>query len=76
MEPCFGTIYPDLQQFRFNQEISGKVFQMRIDTRGPGHRDKHLSYDTAAWDQCRQCDLFQSCFDFSNAKLAMQQAMN
>jgi hypothetical protein len=40
MKSCFGTIYPDLSQFRFYHEITGKIFSMRIDTLGPEHRDR------------------------------------
>jgi hypothetical protein len=25
-----------------------------------------------AWQECRQCEDFQSCYDFSSAKLQMQ----
>lgn len=73
MKNCFGTIYPDLMQFRFGKEIAGKVFRMRVDTVGPLHRDRSLNCDLEQWEECHSCDEFRSCFDFSTGKLLMQQ---
>ena len=72
---CFGNIYPDLEQFQFGRRLVGKVFQICVDTIGPGQRDRNLTTDTDAWDDCRQCEDFQSCFDFSSAKLQMQRVL-
>lgn len=75
LKACFGTIYPDFAEFRFNQQITGKVFQMKINTLGPGHRDRHMELDAKAWEECQSCEHYRSCFDLSNAKLSMQRAM-
>ena len=75
MKTCFGTIYPDLEQFQFGRSLVGKVFQISVDTMGPGQRDRKLTIDTDAWEDCRQCEDFQSCFDFSSAKLQMQRVL-
>ena len=72
---CFGNIYPDLEQFEFGRRLVGKVFQICVDTIGPGQRDRKLTTDTDAWEDCRQCEDFQSCFDFSSAKLQMQRVL-
>ena len=72
MKTCFGTIYPDLEQFQFGKPMAGKVFQITINTLGPGHRDRKLDIDLDAWEVCRQCEDFQNCLDFSNARLQMQ----
>ncbi len=45
MKNCYGTICPDLAQFRFGKEVAGEVFRLRIDTLGPGHRDRRLDTD-------------------------------
>lgn len=74
MKDCFGTIYPDLAQFRFGKELPGKVFRLKIDTLGPGHRDRQLQVDMEQWQQCQSCELFRSCYDLSTAKLMMQRA--
>jgi hypothetical protein len=75
MKSCFGTIYPDLQQVDFGKRVNGKVFQIFIDTRGPGHRERKLDIDLAAWEDCRRCEDFQDCYQFSSARLEVQQAL-
>jgi hypothetical protein len=75
MKVCFGTIYPDLEQFRFGKPMVGKVFQITVDTQGPGHRDRQLDTDVDAWEDCRCCEDFHNCLDFSNAKLQMQRVL-
>ena len=72
MKTCFGTIYPDLEQFQFGKKMAGKVFQITVNTVGPGHRDRKLEIDEDAWQECRRCEDFQNCIDFSNAKRRMQ----
>ena len=75
MKVCFGTIYTDLEQFQFGKSISGKVFQITVNTLGPGHRDRNLAIAENAWEDCRRCEDFQNCLDFSNSKLQMQRAL-
>ena len=75
MKDCFGTIYPDLTQFKFGKMLHGKVFRIMVDTIGPGHRDRQLHCDTEAWAECQSCDNFRSCFDFSTGKLLMQKVL-
>jgi hypothetical protein len=75
MKTCFGTIYPDLEKFQFGKPMSGRVFQIIINTVGPGQRDRELNIDENAWEDCRRCDDFQNCLDFSNAKLQMKKVV-
>lgn len=75
MKLCFGTIYPDLERFSFGKPSTGKVFQIAVNTLGPGHRDREMHIDVKAWNDCRQCEDFQNCLDFSNAKLQMQRVL-
>jgi len=72
MKDCFGTIYPDLERIQFGRPLIGKVFQIRVDSLGPGHRDPTLGIDEVAWQGCRTCEDFDNCYQFSNAKLQMQ----
>ena len=72
MKTCFGTIYPDPSKLQFNREITGKVFRMQVNSLGPGHRDRHLDVDLNEWEDCQKCEFYNSCYDFSNANLAMQ----
>jgi sulfatase maturation enzyme AslB (radical SAM superfamily) len=75
MKSCFGDIYPDVERFQFGKPLAGKVFQISVNTLGPGHRDRKLDIDMEAWQECRQCEDFQNCFDFSSAKLQMQRVL-
>ena len=75
MKSCFGTIFPDVDQIQFGKPAAGKVFRILVDTVGPGHRDRKLDIDEAAWEDCRACDDFQNCYDFSMAKLQMQRVL-
>jgi len=45
MKSCFGTIYPDLEKLKFGKPLAGKVFQICVDSQGPGHRDRKLAID-------------------------------
>lgn len=75
MKTCFGTIFPDVSRIQFGRELAGKVFRFRIDSLGAFHRDRHLNCDLKEWADCQSCELYQSCFDFSNAKLTMQRTI-
>jgi hypothetical protein len=75
MKSCFGTIYPDLNEFQFGSPMSGKVFQICVETMGPGQRDRQLNIDLDAWQECQKCEDFRNCYDFSNAKLQMQRLL-
>ena len=48
VKSCFGTIYPDLEQFQFGKPMAGKVFQITVNTLGAGHRDRKLDIDLDA----------------------------
>jgi hypothetical protein len=75
MKSCFGTMYPDLENFQFGQPQAGKVFQISVNTLGGGQRDRRLDIDQEAWQDCRRCEDFQNCYDFSTAKLHMQRVL-
>lgn len=76
MKDCYGTIYPDLLQFKFGQEIAGKVFQFRIDSVGAGHRERKLEANLGEWQDCQRCEDFEECYAFSSAKLRIQEAIS
>lgn len=76
MTECFGNIYPDLTRFEYNKEVVGKVFSVRINSHGLVHERPRLTADLRAWEDCQECELYKSCFDFSNAKLAMQHVLS
>ncbi len=76
MKKCFGTIYPDLSRTVFNKKFAGKVFRMRTVSQGMMPQTPHLEVDMAEWEDCRRCEEYHNCFDFSTAKLAMRQAVS
>lgn len=75
MKSCFGTIYPDSSRVELNTELQGKVFRLRIDSLGLTHGRPILTADMDQWADCQKCEDYHSCYDFSNAKLAMNQVM-
>lgn len=75
MKDCFGTIYPDLEKLQFGATVEGKVFRIHVATLGPGHRDRNLEVDRSEWEECQHCEEFRNCFDFSTARLNIQQAL-
>jgi len=75
MKDCFGTIYPDLEQLPFGATVEGKVFGVRVTTMGPGQRDRKLEVDRKEWEDCQRCEDFRNCYDYSTARLGMQQAI-
>jgi len=75
MKPCFGAIYPDVSGGMLNGERAGKVFKVRVNCSGMARQVPQLDFDLSAWQECQSCDQYRSCFDLSNAKLAMQRAV-
>lgn len=75
MKSCFGTIFPDVDQFQFGKPAVGKVFRILVDTVGPGQRDRKLDIDVEAWEDCRRCEDFRNCHEFCMAKLQMQRVL-
>ena len=75
MKPCYGTIFPDPTKIQFFQPAAGKVFQVQINTLGPGHRDTRLDTSLEDWEQCTQCEEYRTCLDFSMASLVFKGAV-
>ena len=75
MKQCFGVIYPDLSSIQLNKTLAGKVFKVRFNSLGVVPQAPSIECDIAKWEECQNCEHYQSCLDLSNAKLAMQQAV-
>ena len=71
MKNCFGDIFPDLERFQFGQRVAGKVFQVRVDTIGPGQRDRKLDINLEAWQECQRCEDFQEIFNAHQEPVAV-----
>jgi hypothetical protein len=72
---CFGSIFPDLGQFQLGKPLEGKVFQISVQSLGPGHKERKMEINVDEWEKCRQCADFRNCYEFSMAKLEMQRAL-
>jgi len=68
---CFGTIFPILDRLEFNKPLKGKVFSVFVESIGIGAQSRRIDADEAAWEACRQCPAFQSCYDLSMARCAL-----
>lgn len=75
MRPCYGTIFPDPTKIQFFRPADGKVFQVQINTLGPGHRDTKLEVNMDEWQKCTGCEEYRTCLDFSMASLAFKEAV-
>jgi hypothetical protein len=75
MKKCFGELYPDLSRVEVNKDLVGKVFRVRFVSQGMMRQPPQLNADLVEWEECRECVEYESCYDFSNAKLAMHQAL-
>ena len=76
MKECYGNIYPDLSRLPFKQTVKGKVFKIHSGAIGMVRAKRRLEVDLSAWEECRRCPNYQDCYDFSNAKLAMQRVVS
>jgi hypothetical protein len=75
MKQCFGAIYPDLSSVGLNKTLAGRVFKVRYNSFGVMPQAPTIECDMARWEECQDCELYRSCFDLSNAKLAIHQAV-
>jgi sulfatase maturation enzyme AslB (radical SAM superfamily) len=75
MKECFGKIYPDLSRVEYNKVLAGKVFKVRINCTGLMPQSRQLECELKEWEECQSCEHYRSCYDLSNSKLFMQQAM-
>ena len=76
MKGCYGKIFPLLTALRqINHTVSGKVFAAQIHSDGPMQHEPHLAVKLEEWEDCQQCPEYRSCYELSNAKLAMERAL-
>ena len=68
---CFGKILPDGSDIKPNRDYEGKVFSFRVDHKPINIKDVQIRNDIEQWEQCRDCDHYLSCYDFSMAKWAL-----
>lgn len=69
MKECFGKIFPDIREFEYNKDYEGEVFSARINFMPIAVQLKEIKSDVEAWHHCFDCEHYQSCYDYSMAKL-------
>jgi hypothetical protein len=72
---CFGNIFPDLEKMAVNKELNGKVFSVRLASMGIGINSREIHPDVEQWNACKNCEKFDSCYSFSQAKLSLYLAL-
>jgi len=70
VEDCFGTIFPDIRNIEYNKKYSGKVFSVTVRHQPIAVKSHEIDVDQGEWQKCFSCDCYQSCYDFSMAKLS------
>jgi len=75
MKECFGTIFPDTRRIEYNREHKGKVFSVTVSHQPIAVKSEKIEADQEEWAKCFECDSYQSCYDFSMAKLQFTAAL-
>ncbi len=73
---CFGAMLPELAHLTGECDIKAKVFGCTVrNSDGLGPPDKRVTCDHVAWDDCRNCREFDSCYRLCMARIAMETAV-
>ena len=71
---CYGCMFPDLSMG--GNELKGHVFSIEFaPVVGMLKPHAEARANVEEWDNCRKCEEFSHCLDFSTAKLAFQAAV-
>lgn len=73
---CYGTMFPDSLHLKENVPNEGKVFTVWLKrSKGsvlPVRSDSSVEVNYSRWQECRQCAEFESCYQLSMAKMALE----
>ncbi|MEQ8789831.1 MAG: hypothetical protein RIC55_26290 [Pirellulaceae bacterium] len=73
---CYGKMFPDVLHLQNDRPQHGKVFSVVLERAGGLWRsNRQVTADMSEWDECRECPLFEECYKFSMAKLALSSAV-
>ena len=73
---CYGTLFPDVLNLAEGRPASGKVFTVVLERAGGMWRSsRSVTADMVQWIECQQCPVFEDCYKFSMAKLALESAI-
>ena len=72
---CFARMLPDIPGDEMLASSAGKAFTWTSKPSGGlAAPDKKIDFDLGAWDECRACEEFDSCYHLSMAKLSLAAA--
>ena len=73
---CYGTMFPaTLGRSADDGTATGKVFRYDIAPLGLAGLKRTTNADMKEWNDCLQCDDFDSCYKLSSAKFALLAAI-
>lgn len=73
---CFGTMFPDVLHLPSDKPVSGKVFTVLLERAGGMLRsNRSIEADEEAWNECVQCEQFDTCYKFCMAKMTLASAI-
>jgi hypothetical protein len=76
-KPCYGPMFPEtLGDGVDNGTVTGKVFGYDTAPRGLAVPKRIPNVDTKEWEDCLQCEAFDSCYKLSSAKFALLAAID
>ena len=74
---CYGKMFPEtLGGSADGSQVAGKVFRYHTVSRGLAGPKRTPNVDMKEWDDCQQCEAFDSCYKLSSAKFALLAAID
>jgi len=76
-KPCYGTMFPEtLGGGADNGSVTGKVFGYQAAPRGLAAPKRTPNANAKEWEDCLQCEAFDTCYKLSSAKFALLATIN
>ena len=75
-DKCYGMMFTSVLSWDADRVMSGKVFSFKIMRAGGlfvSHRK--VAVNIQEWDDCVHCPEFEHCYKLSNARLALESAI-
>ena len=72
---CYGKMFPDLLELRLNAENKGRVFGFIVKKFGLGVQERKMSVDKSAWEACKACPEYRTCYDLSFGQFMLESTL-
>lgn len=74
---CYGSMFPQTLHASSGQPVRGKVFAYQLVRAGGTFlSDQGVSADIQSWDECVECQEFDTCYKLSFGKLLLEAAIS